>query len=162
LEVLKLPAKKGDLKNCPVCKLDLPLDKFHKCKQHLDGLQYNCIDCQRKRHLEYAETNGDLLRAKARKWNSEHKPRIKDRRLKSLYGISLEQYEAMYVAQDGKCAICERPFDVLCVDHEHDSKVVRSLLCHDCNVAIGRFNDDRYRLSKAIEYLTKHQSNQEI
>ena len=51
------------------------------------------------------------------------KERARDKRLKSTYGISLEQYNQILAAQDGKCATCHRPatdFSVsLAVDHEH-------------------------------------------
>jgi recombination endonuclease VII len=44
------------------------------------------------------------------------------RRLKFVYGISLEEYDAMLARQDGVCAICRNKPDKdkpLCVDHCH-------------------------------------------
>lgn len=51
------------------------------------------------------------------------------------YGITPEQYLAMSVRQGGTCAICKRPPKTrrLHVEHDHTSKRVRGLTCHNCN-----------------------------
>lgn len=70
-----------------------------------------------------------------------------------------EQFDAMLVAQDGVCAICQRTCAMgrsLSVDHDHQTGMVRGLLCAGCNVALGRFEDDVERLEAAIRYLRQH------
>lgn len=57
------------------------------------------------------------------------------------------------------CAICGRDLSEAqprhsVVDHDHDTGVVRGVLCHNCNTGIGRFSDNVELLEKAIEYLT--------
>ena len=50
--------------------------------------------------------------------------------------------------------ICgNKPQKPLYVDHCHETKKIRGLLCHQCNVALGHMNDDPQRLEKAISYL---------
>lgn len=75
-----------------------------------------------------------------------------------LYGVSLEQYEAMMAAQGGVCAICgtsdwpgkdNRPH----VDHCHETGKVRGILCGPCNNGLGNFGDDPARLRAAAAYL---------
>lgn len=76
-------------------------------------------------------------------------------------GITIEDYEAMLVRQDGKCGLCgasesggrSKAFHV---DHNHKTGQVRALLCARCNPGLGFFNDDPGLLWKAIEYLQKH------
>ena len=72
------------------------------------------------------------------------------------YGITPAEYDQMYVAQGGLCAICEQPFEVLHVDHDHVTTVVRALLCKSCNIGIGHLNDSPERLFRAAEYLDNH------
>lgn len=79
-------------------------------------------------------------------------------RLKREYGISLDFYDGMYVAQGGKCAICHQPNE-LHVDHDHATGKVRGLLCGPCNRALGQFKDDPTRLRRAAEYLQINHSD---
>lgn len=86
----------------------------------------------------------------------------------SARGIAVDSYFEMINAQDNKCAICNleetcidgRSKDKkprrLSIDHCHKTGIVRGLLCHACNTAIGKFKDDVELLHKAIEYITKH------
>lgn len=75
--------------------------------------------------------------------------------LRRLYGLTIEEYEAMLVAQDHKCAICRGEFinDRRCVDHDHRTGQVRGILCDLCNVGVAFFGDDPWCLMKVIEYL---------
>ena len=76
--------------------------------------------------------------------NEEKKLRDRDKRLRATYGITLEQYNQILEAQDGKCATCGRPataFSVsLAVDHEH-FKVV-SARCTPENHYLGQADGD--------------------
>lgn len=73
------------------------------------------------------------------------------------YGISPEEYTSLYEKQWGVCAICslgsDQPSGALDVDHCHDTKQIRGLLCRCCNMAIGKLGDNVEGLTKALEYL---------
>jgi Recombination endonuclease VII len=76
--------------------------------------------------------------------------------LKSLYGLSVDQYNDLLRAQHGACAICGNgQSGRLHVDHCHDSGSVRGLLCNRCNRAIGLLGDDPAILRRAISYLLR-------
>lgn len=81
----------------------------------------------------------------------------KNRSLIQNYGITLEDYNRMFIEQNGCCKICgKHQQDLkasLHVDHNHTTGKVRGLLCHHCNVGLGNFEDDITLLSKAIAYL---------
>lgn len=92
--------------------------------------------------------------------------RLKDSRLRRLYGITLEQYSSMYVAQGGRCALCREPSgQPLHVDHDHSccpgtgsqtrccGECVRWLLCGNCNIGLGYFKDSLELLERASAYL---------
>lgn len=81
---------------------------------------------------------------------------LREDSLLKKYGVSLAEYDARYIAQGSRCAICSRKFKKLFIDHDHKTEKVRGLLCHSCNVAIGLFQEVPGRLESAIRYLTQH------
>lgn len=81
--------------------------------------------------------------------------RAADLRLQREYGISLAQYNKVLKYQGGACAICRSPpgRTRLSVDHCHRTGLLRGLLCHRCNRAIGHFQDSAEKLERAAHYL---------
>lgn len=73
------------------------------------------------------------------------------------YGLTVDEFEALLLAQEGRCAICRT--DKVPrrgnwhVDHCHESGRIRGILCHGCNVALGHFKDNADLLRRAAEYL---------
>lgn len=84
--------------------------------------------------------------------------------LHKMYGIRLADYQRMLDQQKGVCAICGKPetstykgrLRFLAVDHCHDTKAVRGLLCAGCNLGIGHLDHDIERMKAAITYLEHH------
>lgn len=78
--------------------------------------------------------------------------------LKSTYGITIDEYDAMLLAQGNRCKICRVVFDSAvsrnraCVDHCHRTGTVRGLLCGHCNTGIGYFDERPEVLEAAAEY----------
>ena len=81
--------------------------------------------------------------------------------LKLKYGLTIEEADALYVSQDGKCAICgaaegdSRGFRMH-IDHDHATGLARGILCNLCNAGLGSFRDDPALLTRAIAYLAAH------
>lgn len=87
-------------------------------------------------------------------------PRRKKAQHLRQFNLTLEQYDAMFEAQHGACAICgysdtSDPKFFPMVDHCHVTGRVRGLLCSNCNHALGKFKDSPERLRKAAEYLER-------
>ena len=84
--------------------------------------------------------------------------------LMRTYGITLKNYQEMLSSQNGRCVICgeagfkmrEHHRKLLVVDHCHESGAVRALLCHNCNRALGLFQDSSSVLRRAASYLETH------
>jgi len=74
-------------------------------------------------------------------------------KLKLRYNITPEEYNKLYKQQNGNCSICENKFEVLNVDHDHNTDIVRGLLCGSCNRGLGLFRDDAIILEKALRYI---------
>lgn len=90
-----------------------------------------------------------------------HPKAWKDSDLRRSFGINLADYQRMFVEQKGVCAICSKPetdtrngkTKWLAVDHCHDTKDVRGLLCGSCNKMLGYARDSVGTLTRAIRYL---------
>lgn len=78
------------------------------------------------------------------------------------YGLTLKQYDDLVEDQRGLCAICHQqpiylsPDAVLHVDHDHETGLVRGLLCTTCNTGLGMFRDNIRLLAQAIVYLERN------
>lgn len=96
--------------------------------------------------------------------NETSRDRRKCHELRTKFGIPLERYREMLLAQNGVCASCKRPevaaykgrVRALSVDHCHATGAVRDLLCHSCNHGIGVFREDPAALRAAADYLERH------
>jgi hypothetical protein len=102
-------------------------------------------------------------------WRIERKRRSKaqhQRRVADVYGLGVGEYDALYLAQGGRCWICRRATGKakrLAVDHDHACteghaptsacrRCIRGLLCGPCNLyVIGRLDLDA--LQRAYWYL---------
>lgn len=176
-------------KTCSKCKVEKPIDKFSKRKNYRYGVSCRCKDCDvvvsketyarhaeayRAHNREYNRKNRARLNEKNKAWQRanpekvrlyqkrsiERNPnRLVNNRLKSEYGISLKDYERMYLEQSGVCLICDNPCKLgkLCVDHDHETKKVRGLLCRKCNTAIGLLGDKVKLVQRAVTYLKKYE-----
>ena len=70
------------------------------------------------------------------------------------YGLTEMDYELGIMACGGHCEICGITFqDAPHVDHVHGTKLVRGLLCSECNLGLGKFKDNPELLEKAALYL---------
>lgn len=105
----------------------------------------------------HQEHKSEQAQYRYRYWREVVKPGPKRREymLKKLYGMTNEQFDALLFSQCGRCAICGDVFgeDVPHVDHDHETNVVRGLLCGKCNTALGSFREDRNVLLNAITYI---------
>lgn len=93
-------------------------------------------------------------------------------RLKKVHHMTLEQYDALYEFQGGKCYLCQwatGKSKSLAVDHDHKRAAEmcdhdpdkescincwRGLLCMTCNKLFGRARDAIAFFRRGIEYLT--------
>lgn len=110
-----------------------------------------------RKHFNYREQNVDGFDHTCRTCKA-----IKERtnHIKRTYDITPGQFEAMWVNQNGLCAICDvilvrgnASATSVCVDHCNATSIIRGLLCHRCNSAIGLLDHDQDRLESAIRYL---------
>ena len=77
------------------------------------------------------------------------------------YGITKLRFDELWAKQHGRCALCGGGGFLmrghhrkrLVIDHCHTSGAVRGLLCHNCNRALGLFQDRPEVLRAAAVYV---------
>ena len=118
-----------------------------------------CVDCRREgvTTRRVAKYPGPRCTTHHRARKRELSRRRHEQHVGDTYGITGDEYEALYIAQEGVCAICQRATGKrrrLAVDHDHDTGYVRGLLCKTCNYKVlGHLRDDTEALQRAIDYL---------
>lgn len=113
-----------------------------------------------KQYAEYRNLNRDKIKLKQEKYNRKNPIKRKNAMLKYQYGITLIEYNEIFKAQEGKCAICQRHQNKLTrslsVDHNHKTNKVRGLLCVTCNTDVSVVEN---RLEEMMKYLNKYRED---
>jgi Recombination endonuclease VII len=115
----------------------------------------------RKAHPERVRATQKRARDKWRAANPEEYARNKRNGTLKQYGLTIETFDALFVAQGSCCAICwstDPRAPNWHVDHDKTKtkRDVRGILCGPCNMALGLFNHDAGDLTLAAIYLQKH------
>jgi len=102
---------------------------------------------------------GKVRAAEKRRYYSNPERRRAQQRMyayKRSYGMTIEDRDAMFKLQSGRCACCgvADPGVKLRTDHDHNTGRVRGLVCNGCNLAVGYIESARYRF--VLAYLEKH------
>lgn len=147
------------MKICTKCKLEKPGTKefFYTHPRGKGGLAAICKECGKQNAKAWDAKNGERVKSNRKGWYAKNKQGVltynRQRRLAKL-GITEQDYNRMFEAQVGLCAICQLPSEQrLAIDHDHVTGIVRGLLCSPCNVALGYFRDRPELLRAAATYL---------
>lgn len=141
-------------KRCGDCDGLFSMQIFTRDASKKDGKSIYCQSCQRRRQKAYKKYTPEKQKVYKRRHYSYEKSR--DYSLRSRYGMTLIQFNAMFEAQGRKCALCRSDKSDgknFVVDHSHKTGKVRGILCSYCNRALGMLKDDVEILKKAIAYL---------
>ena len=125
------------------------------------------IEENRQRMRDWHHANKDKKKTNFKNWIDKNRGKVRGTRLLRNYGMTNDDYIFMFESQIVLCAICNEPQQgitkdgetrFLCVDHCHSTGKVRELLCVKCNAGLGQFRDNPDLLTKASNYLIKHQT----
>ena len=102
------------------------------------------LESKRATSKERYDADPEPKKAAGRSWYAELTPEQKRERgrRKSLrvYGLTPEDYDALWKEQGKVCAACgatEPRGGKWHIDHCHETKQVRGILCSSCNLALG-------------------------
>lgn len=115
-----------------------------------------CTKCKRDRADKFFQGERGRVCASCKRTKSRTYNRTVH--LLENYGLSEEDYQRIFEAQGGVCAICKgkRTYN-LQVDHCHKTEAVRGLLCKACNKGILRSaRDNPTTLRSAADYLESY------
>lgn len=131
---------------CKICGIEKPISDFEWLKNRPNP-RTTCRKCKYKQRNLKKENAA----AKERKeqWRLANKNRLRQKWERDTYGVCKEDIGVE------ACMICGST-QRLCIDHCHNSSVVRGILCSKCNTGLGMFNDNIDALYSAIEYLRPH------
>jgi Autographiviridae endonuclease VII len=163
------------VKRCKMCGEEKSVDDFYRNKLGRDGLRPECKACNLAARKAKYRADPKPYIARVKKWQQENSERLnayrreyrkrperqradRDGHLRRKFGIGIEEYERMFEAHGGVCAICgeTRPEErTLHVDHDHETGAIRGLLCFRCNNAIGDFREEYELFLRAANYLDR-------
>ncbi len=155
-----------DTKKCSTCEKEKSLDEFYKSKIAIGpickGRQSQCKECYRSRDRRIDKSKSRYTRRRPldvpiKKGGLSNR----ERHLRYDLGIELSDYEKMFKKQRRRCAICgsTNPGHIsghMSVDHDHETKAIRSLLCSGCNLMIGHSKESPTILRLGAEYLESY------
>jgi recombination endonuclease VII len=122
---------------CPDCKAFKPLEDFPRNRSGRGGRGGYCKPCHNAKGKEtYIRLYGST----------------REYHLQRRYGIGQVDVDRMLAEQDGACAVCKKP-EPEHVDHDHETGIVRGLLCFNCNQALGNVRDSLAVLQSLRDYL---------
>lgn len=124
------------------------------------GVRAKLATRRRERRAMNPEAERAQQRERYAKASAKHLARSRMYSIKRRFGLTEEQYDAMASAQANLCAICMqnrsvRPTFKLSVDHDHESGAIRGLLCSNCNIGLGHFDDSPSLLRAAADYIER-------
>ena len=124
---------------CKECGVFITLENAVYNNRYLKSI---CRDCRNIGQKIYEQENDVVHKRKLRQFN-----------------ISNIEYNNKKAIQLNGCAICKQPCATgrkLAIDHDHQTDVIRDLLCFKCNAILGLVNDNEDYLWNILDYIKRH------
>lgn len=134
----------------------------------LDG-QTKCLECCHKAAARHINNRERDLHASAA-WRAAHPGYMRERDLWGKYGLTSKTFDVLFIEQDSCCDICSAVEPggkgYWHVDHKHvegikklppeeKRRLVRGILCHNCNLMLGHARDNPDILVRGAGYLKR-------
>lgn len=127
-------------RKCTICEKTYDISEFAKRNSRSSGIGSWCKKCNSlKTKMSRMKYTKEGIKTKQRLWN-----------LRSRYGIDEEFFDALLEAQNNSCGICKRLLNktdsyrsryVPVIDHDHNTKEIRGILCSECNKLLGIYEN---------------------
>lgn len=169
-----------NVRTCTGCNEERNITDFYSSPSH-GNRKYQCKKCLAEKNKDFQKKNPDKMNVYRKKWREgnpdkakesyssfrrkAHPEKLKNIELKAKYGITLDDVKKMLSSQMGLCgnrgcgkeiSIEKKAKNKACVDHDHSTGMVRSLLCFFCNCTLGMLEENKNRILGLTEYLDRH------
>lgn len=93
---------------------------------------------------------------------SFHKPR-KKKTNPEKYQLSRRYvyFNKLKQKADGRCALCKLKKELV-IDHCHNTRKIRGVLCQNCNHGLGKFMDNPDLMEEAAKYIRQFDPNKAV
>jgi hypothetical protein len=147
---------------CKVCESKRKQDLYDPIK-HNETYEKGKVKYLARQKVYYAE-NKEVIKKTSKAYYKKNKQKWLEAgwKAKGIFNrqgkiFTKEDFDYELTRANQECEICHNDGNEhkkgLCVDHDHNTGIVRGILCGHCNVAIGMFKDDIIKLNQAIKYL---------
>jgi hypothetical protein len=111
---------------------------------------------EQQRAYWHKPENAGRKRSRGRAWTKSNPEYQANRHIKRRYGITVAEVQDLRQRQEGTCAICGAEGKRLVIDHDHETGVIRGLLCDRCNVVLGNVENWPEVVNACQIYLVTH------
>lgn len=170
-------AKRGYTLRCKLCKRNKDKKWSDKNKEYKVAYSLNWKKENRERYNAWERENRKRNPEKYKRYEENYiakhgREKIRKMEIVRIHKLTIQEYDEMFEKQKHVCLICKqvesrigRDSKTICplvVDHCHyceqnGNHVIRGLLCHSCNILLGKAKDNINILQSAIKYLQSHQ-----
>lgn len=143
-------------RKCNRCGLEKPTSDLVASKRYTGGFMPLCKGCRNKYWKKHRDDNPDARR--------RHIETVLRSKMLRAYGMVAADYDRMVKDQGGRCKLCGSDstgrndrYRFWNIDHCHKTGRVRGLLCHFCNITLGKFEklQDQVGLDAILAYLAE-------
>jgi hypothetical protein len=162
------------MRTCSKCGLEK--DENQYIRRANGNLRRECKTCKTIMNKQWYIKNKDHYKTHNKEYYKAHQEHLVQYRrdyvekfrteiFARTYNITPEEYHKIVADSNNICAICRKKcaghgYEELHIDHDHDTGLVRGMLCFTCNSGIGFLKDNMDLLASAIIYLTDINSRQ--
>lgn len=135
-------------KKCPKCGLNKERSEYWNDVSRPDKITAYCKMCKEQITNTHVSKNIEYYKKSRTTKNIQNK-----------YNLSVKDFEKMLKQQNYECKICKKSLKKYsAIDHNHQTGVIRGVLCRKCNVGLGFFKDNIKNIKNAIKYLEYHEN----
>ena len=143
------------------------MKKCTRCERQTNEFykkETRCKTCINELRREQYKADPEKYKRQVAIFRKKNPEKIRDTKLKQAYGVGINYFNAKLKEQGGVFAGCGRNYRIkwrgkeveMPLDHNHETKVPRGVLCIKCNRGLGLLEENTQTMLNLIDYLNKY------